>query len=155
MISRVSALLIAALMTLPALAGESVGETTVGDLTLTAPFARATLPNQPVGGAYLIIFNGGTRDDVLVAVEAPLAARVEVHEMSMDGERMTMRPLPDGLVIPAGETIALKPGGAHLMLMELAKPLTTGDTLELTLTFEDAGTVILEVPILPPGAKQP
>jgi copper(I)-binding protein len=126
---------------------------TLGDLTLKAPFARATLPNQPVAGAFLTITNNGTEDDVLIAVSSPISQRGEVHEMKMDGDTMKMREMADGLVIPAGETVELKPGGYHLMFMQLNEPLIEGETVEMTLEFQNAGSITVPVAIMGKGAK--
>ncbi|QPM91209.1 DUF1775 domain-containing protein [Pseudooceanicola algae] len=118
-----------------------------GDLTLSGGFARATLPNAPVGGGFLTIENTGAEADRLLSVEMPLAGHSEIHEMVMQGDVMQMGPLPDGLEIPAGETVSLKPGSFHLMFMDLTGPLTEGDTVTATLTFEKAGTVELPLEI--------
>lgn len=146
-------LAVLAAWSLPALAGDTGSRITAGDLVLEAPFARATLPNQPVAGLYLTISNTGEGEDVLEGVSAPFAARGEIHEMSMDGDTMLMRPLPDGLPVPAGATVTLSPGGVHLMFMGLIVPLTMGDTVEATLVFRDAGEVTVAFPVLSPGAK--
>lgn len=130
-----------------------MSEHQVGDLMLKAPFARATLPNQPVAGAFLTISNMGTEDDVLIAVSSPVSERGEVHEMKMDGDTMKMREMADGLVIPAGETVELKPGGYHLMFMKLNQPLVEGETVEATLEFQNAGSVTLPFAIMAKGAK--
>ncbi|MEM6713429.1 MAG: copper chaperone PCu(A)C, partial [Pseudomonadota bacterium] len=124
-----------------------------GDLMLKAPFARATLPNQPVAGAFLTIANMGTEDDVLIAVSTTIAERGEVHEMAMDGDTMRMRELSDGLVIPAGSSVELKPGGYHLMFMQLNEPLVEGEMVEATLEFQNAGTVTIPFSILGKGAR--
>ena len=120
---------------------------TLDALEIAAPFARATLPNQPVGGGFMTLTNTGDTDDRLVAASSPVAGRVEIHEMAMDGDVMRMRELADGLAIPAGETVELKPGGYHVMFMDLAGPLVAGETAEITLTFEQAGDVTLTMPI--------
>lgn len=130
-----------------------MAEHEVGDLMLKAPFARATLPNQPVAGAFLTITNNGNEDDVLVAVSSPISERGEVHEMKMDGDTMKMREMADGLVIPAGETVELKPGGYHLMFMQLKQPLVEGETVEMTLEFQNAGSVTVLFAIMGKGAK--
>jgi copper(I)-binding protein len=130
-----------------------MAEQHLGDLTLSAAFARATLPNQPVAGAFLTIANAGPADDVLVAVSTPAAGRAEIHQMAMEGGTMKMRPLPEGVTIPAGETVELKPGGIHLMLMDLAGPLVEGETIEATFEFRDAGEVSVTFAIASPGAK--
>ncbi|MEM7753656.1 MAG: copper chaperone PCu(A)C [Pseudomonadota bacterium] len=130
-----------------------MAEHQVGDLTLKAPFARATLPNQPVAGAFLTITNSGAEDDVLVAVSSSISERGEVHEMAMDGDTMRMRELADGLVIPAGETVELKPGGYHLMFMQLKAPLVEGEMVDMTLEFQNAGSVTLPFSIMGKAAK--
>ncbi|SNR78419.1 DUF1775 domain-containing protein [Puniceibacterium sediminis] len=121
---------------------------TLGDLELSGPFARATLPNQPVAGGFLTITNTGDSDDTLIAARSDAAARMEVHEMAMDGDVMRMRELEQGLPIPAGETVMLKPGGFHIMFMDLAGPLAEGDSTRVTLVFEKAGEVTLTMPVV-------
>lgn len=124
-----------------------------GDIEITGAFARATLPNQPAGGGFMTITNNGTEDDRLIAVETAVAGTSGIHEMSTDGEVMRMRELPDGLEIPAGETVDLKPGGFHLMLMGLNTPLVEGENFAVTLTFEKAGIVEVTLDIGPRDAK--
>lgn len=128
---------------------------TVGDLEIAGAFSRATLPNAPVGGGYLTITNKGDADDRLIAVSTPVAGTSQIHEMKMEGDVMRMKELPDGLVIPAGETVKLEPGGYHLMFMELKAPLVEGQSFVVTLTFEQAGTVEVEVEVGSPAAKMP
>ena len=125
----------------------------LGDLTLTAPFSRATPPGAPVGGGFLTIANTGAQDDRLVAVRADsITDRAEIHEMAMQGEVMQMRQLPEGLPIPAGATVELKPGGFHLMFMDLKRPLVEGESFNITLAFEKAGEIELPVAIGPRDA---
>ena len=125
----------------------------VGDLLLAGAFSRATLPNQPVAGAFLQITNNGDTDDRLIAVFASFAERGEIHEMAMQDDVMRMRKLDDGLLIPAGETVALQPGGYHLMFMKLKAPLVEGDKIEAVLEFENAGAVAVTFNVLGKGAK--
>ena len=125
----------------------------LGPLNISAPFTRATLPNAPVGGAYLTIENTGTEDDRLVSATSPVAATVQIHDMAMEGNVMKMRHLTDGLPIPAGETVTLAPGGLHIMLMNLEGKLVEGETITITLTFEKAGTVDVELPVLGAAAR--
>ena len=130
-------------------AGHDLGPTTaIGTLELRGGFARATLPNAPVGGAFVTITNNGATDDRLVSVGSPAADVGQLHEMKMEGDVMKMRALPDGIVIPAGETVTLEPSGLHIMLMGLKQALVEGETVKLTLTFEKAGSVEVELPIL-------
>lgn len=117
---------------------------TLGDLTLSNAYTRATPPRAPVAGGFVTIANAGA-DDRLVAAKTPIAGRVEIHEMAMQDNVMQMRELPDGLPIGAGETVELKPGGLHLMFFDLTGPLTEGDTVPVTLTFEKAGEI--EIPL--------
>jgi len=130
-------------------------EVRIGDLVLTAPFTRATLPNAPVAGGFLTITNTGAQDDRLVSVSADFAKEGQIHEMAMDGDVMKMRQLADGLVIPAGETVALQPGGYHLMFMGLSNALVEGETVPVTLTFEKAGTVTVELTVAGAAADAP
>ena len=128
---------------------------TVGDLEISGAFTRATLPNAPVGGGYFTITNKGAADDRLVSVSTPAAGTSQIHQMKMDGDVMKMNALPDGLVIPAGQSVSLEPGGYHLMFMDLTRPLVEGQSITVTLTFEKAGAVEVQVPIGSPAAKGP
>jgi periplasmic copper chaperone A len=114
---------------------------THGSLELNAPFARATLPGAPVAGGFLTIVNTGTDDDRLISVSSEIARETQIHEMAMEGDVMRMRPLADGLAVPAGETVVLEPGGYHIMFMGLNGPFVEGETVPVTLEFELAGTV--------------
>jgi hypothetical protein len=125
-----------------------------GELHLSGFWTRAMLPGQKVGGGYLVIANNGSGDDRLVAVSTPLTDRAEIHEMTMVDDIMKMRPLTEGLAIPAGETVALKPGGMHLMFMAVGKPFQEGDMVPVTVTFEKAGDVNLMLPVMAAGTRQ-
>jgi copper(I)-binding protein len=120
---------------------------TLGDLEISGAFARATLPNAPVGGAFLTITNTGMSDDRLVSASSPVAGVTQLHEMKMEDNVMKMAELPDGIPVPAGQTVTLGPGGLHIMLMDLRRPLVEGTTVPLTLTFEKAGTIEVQVAI--------
>jgi uncharacterized protein YcnI/copper(I)-binding protein len=136
-------------------AAPAPAEITIGDLTLTAPFTRATLPNAPVAGGFLTITNTGVEDDRLVSVSVDFAKEGQIHEMAMEGDVMKMRQLADGLVIPAGETVTLEPGGYHLMFMGLTRALTEGETVPVTLTFEKAGEITIDLPVAGAAAEAP
>jgi len=113
-------------------------------LYIDHPFARATPPGARAAGAFLTVENKGTAPDRLIAASSPVAGIVEVHEMTMDGGVMKMRAIP-GIDIKAGAKVELKPGGYHVMLMELKQPLKNGDRFPLTLTFEKAGKIEVSV----------
>lgn len=133
----------------------AMNEVELGDLAISGAFARATLPNAPVGGGFVTITNKGAVDDRLVAVTSPAAGEVQLHQMAMEGDVMKMRELPDGIPVPAGETVTLQPGGLHMMLMGLTGPLVEGTSFPATLTFEKAGTVTVELSVASSGAKGP
>lgn len=141
-----AALAAALLLVTPALAHNGVVH--LGPLNLSAPFTRATLPNAPVGGGFLTIENTGTEADRLISVSSDVAGATQVHTMVMEGDVMKMRQLTEGLEIPAGETVVLAPGGAHVMFMGLNQAFVEGQTVTVTLTFEKAGTVELVLPVL-------
>lgn len=115
-----------------------------GDLEIEKPWARATPPGAAVGGGYLTIRNKGAAGDRLVGVSSPASARVEMHEMAMEKDVMRMREVK-GVDVPAKKSVEFRPGGFHLMLMELKAPLRQGDKVQVTLRFEKAGEVKTEL----------
>ena len=126
---------------------------TAGDLTVSGAYSRATLPNAPVAAGFMTLVNAGETDDRLLSVSSDASTRVEIHEMAMEDGVMKMRQLADGLVVPAGETVTLEPGGYHLMFMDLTQTFDEGDSVETTLMFEQAGVVTVTLPIGAPNAK--
>lgn len=111
-------------------------------------WCRPTPNGVLVGGCYVTLVS--SRNDRLVSVASPRSEVVEIHEMRMDGDMMRMGELQDGLPLPAGETVQMRPGAEHLMLMTLTAPLAEGDAVPLTLTFEDAATVTVEARVRQP-----
>lgn len=136
------ALLVAALPVLAPAQSVQLGELKIGQ-----PYARATVPGQTAGGGFLTIENKGG-DDRLVAARAAVSNTVELHTMTMDGNVMKMRAV-DAIPVPAGRTVELKPGGLHIMFMGLKAPLGEGDTFPMTLRFEKAGEVTVNVKVQP------
>ena len=126
---------------------------TAGDLTIAGGWAKAMLPSQPTGGAYLTITNNGGEADRLVGASSPNAAKVEIHTMEMSNNVMVMRPVEGGLEIAAGATVELKPGAHHLMFMKVSQPFKEGATVPVTLEFEKAGKVEIELPVMPASGK--
>ncbi len=116
----------------------------VGSISIAHPWSRATPKGASVAGGYLTITNKGTTPDRLVGGSVEAAKRFEIHEMSVEGGVMKMRELPNGLEIAPGATVELKPGGYHVMMMNLSKQLMQGDKVKGTLTFEKAGKVDVE-----------
>jgi len=121
---------------------------TLKSLTIVDPNTRATPPGARSGGAYLAIENHGKDNDQLIRAASPIAASTELHTMRMEGDVMRMRAVTS-IGIPAGSTMSLAPGGYHVMFIGLKKPLVAGDAVPLTLTFEKAGTIDVEVHVAP------
>ncbi len=118
-----------------------------GSLAITHPWTKQTAPGQSVGGGFMTIANNGANADQLTGGSTPFAERVEIHTMSMDGGVMRMRPLREGLAIPAHGSVALAPGGYHIMLVGLKKPLALGSQVPLTLRFRRAGNVAVTLAV--------
>jgi len=116
----------------------------VGQLELSHPYARTTPPGAKAGGAYLSIENKGKAADKLVRASSPRAGSVELHTMSMDGNVMRMRQIPAIEVAP-GAIVKLAPGGLHIMLQEIKQPLKKGERFPMTLVFERAGEVKVDI----------
>ena len=133
----------------------SAHEYEAGSLHIEHPWARATPPRAGVAGAYMVIENHGTEGDRLLGGSTDAAGKVQIHSMTMDGGVMKMRQLTDGLELPAGETITLAPGGYHLMLVDPVKPLKEGERVPITLDFEKAGSVGVDLTVEGIGAKGP
>ena len=117
----------------------------LGSLEITQPWTRATAPTAKAGGGFLTITNKGATPDRLIAARSTASAKVEIHEMKMDGNVMRMRELDKGLEILPGATVELKPGGYHIMFMELKAPFAKDAKVPVTLVFEKAGSI--EVPL--------
>ena len=113
------------------MASAAQAQTTVKD-----PWARATVAQQKASGAFMQLQSA--KGGKLLSASSPVAGVVEIHEMTMDGNVMKMRAVPS-LDLPAGKPVELKPGGFHVMLMDLKKPLNAGDTVPITLVVESAG----------------
>ena len=107
------------------------------------PWVRATAPGAKVGGGYLTIRNKGAAPERLVGASSPAAARVELHVHVKEGEVMKMRQVP-AFEVPAGGSFEAKPGGAHLMFMELARPFKEGEKVPVILIFDKAGQITVD-----------
>lgn len=131
------------LITSPATAGND----SPGDVKIDHPWSRPTPPGSPMGVGYMTIRNTGDSDITFIAAETPRAASVSIHESSMKDGVMRMRPMKNGLLIPAGETVELKPHGYHLMLEKLKSPLKEGEAIPLTLNFDGAKAMKVELAV--------
>lgn len=128
---------------------------TIGSIEISNPWARATPKGASVGGAYMSITNKGSEPDRLTGGSSSVAAKFEVHEMSMANGVMTMRPVAGGLEIKPGQTVVLNPGSFHIMMFGLKQPLTQGEHVKATLEFAKAGKVDVEYPVESIGAQGP
>ncbi len=122
-------------------------------ITAQDAWARATTPGASTGGVYLTLTS--PVGDRLVGVSSPLAAKVDVHEMRMDGTIMRMRAVPDGLDLPPGQTVILTPAGYHIMLEGLKAPLRQGSTVPVHLVFRKATPIDIQAPVQSIGASGP
>jgi periplasmic copper chaperone A len=118
----------------------------VGDITIQAPWVRASFGNAPNSAAYMTLETVGAAPDRLIGGSTPVAERVELHTHIMEGGVAKMRPV-EGIEVAPGAPTVLKPGGLHLMLSGLTQKLEAGTAIPLTLQFEHAGEVTLEVPV--------
>ena len=139
----------------PAAAQGMSGMFKAGDIVIETPWIRATPRGASVAGGYMKIINNGKESDRLIAATLEGAPRVELHEMSMSGSVMQMRPLARGIEIKPGATVELKPGGYHVMAMDLTRGFKEGVVIKGALTFEKAGRVEIEYRVGPVGAASP
>jgi copper(I)-binding protein len=146
------------LKTIAALLALTAGFACAQTVEVKDAWVRAAVPGQSGTGAFMnITAKDGAK---LVGASSPVAGVTEVHEMKMENDIMRMRAIP-ALDLPAGKTVALKPGGYHVMLMELKQALPQGSTVPLTLTLRDAkgqeSKVELKLPVAAaaPGAAMP
>jgi copper(I)-binding protein len=140
-----------ALAAFPALAGDYK----LGAIEIRQPWARATPPTAQAGGGFLVLANTGATADRLIGAKSPVSDKVEIHEMKMDGNVMRMRALEKGIEIPPGASVELKPGGFHLMFTGLKSPFAKDTKVPLTLVFERAGSIDVELAVEAMGAAVP
>jgi copper(I)-binding protein len=120
-------------------------EAKVGSIKVENAYTRATVPGQMAAGGFMKIENKGIADQ-LVSASSPVAGEVQLHEMAMDGNVMRMRQVKD-IALPAGGALELKPGGLHLMFMNIKAPLAVGETVPVKLKFAKAGEVEVKMPV--------
>jgi periplasmic copper chaperone A len=138
----------------PAAMQDAAAPVIIGDLQISQAWVRATLPGQPAAGGFLTIENKGQAADRLLSASSPLTPVTQIHEMKMEGDVMKMAELADGLEIPAGGKVELKPGGFHIMFLALDRQVMEDETVKVILSFEKAGKVEIDMPVQPANAKQ-
>lgn len=117
-----------------------------GDVQVRDPWARATPPGAKVAAGYLEIRNSGNQPDRVIGASTPVAERVELHVQVRDGDTLKMRQVKS-FEIPARGQLTLRPGGSHLMLFGPKKPFVRGENIPLTLRFERAGELQVELEV--------
>ena len=117
----------------------------VGSVQIENAYTRSTVPGQMAAGGFMKIENKGPVDQ-LISASSPVAGEVQLHEMAMDGNVMKMRQVKD-IAVPAGGAVELKPGGLHLMFMNIKAPLTAGESVPVKLKFAKAGEVEVKMPV--------
>ena len=125
-----------------------------GDIQIRHPWSRATPVGAKVGVAYMEIRNNGAQPDKLVSISTSVARRAEMHITEREGEVMKMRQVK-AFEIPARERYALRPGGSHLMLVDLTQPLKVGERFAMKLQFERAGELEIELEVQALGSRHP
>jgi copper(I)-binding protein len=128
---------------------------TAGAIAVENAWSRAVPAGASVGVGYLAIKNGGDEPDRLLSANAAIAGQTEIHHTTMADGVMRMRPVPDGVPVPAKGTVMLEPNGYHFMFMGLTRPLKEGDAFPAKLTFERAGNVEVTFHVLGIGAQGP
>jgi len=125
----------------------------VDAVSISDAYTRATVSGQKVAGGFLKIQNKGNAPDQLISASSPSAGDVQLHEMAMEGNVMKMRQVKD-IVVPANGSVELKPGGYHLMFLDLKGPFVAGETVPVKLKFSKAGDVEVKLPVNAAGAMK-
>lgn len=126
----------------------------VGELLVDQPWSRELPPNAPAGAAYFTLHNQGSAADRLIGASTPRAERSELHTHVHQNGLMKMMQIP-AVELPSGEQVVFQPGGNHVMLFGLGKPLTAGEQFPLTLEFEKAGKVEVQVEVRTADGQMP
>jgi periplasmic copper chaperone A len=135
----------------PSAFAQGTGTSTIA---VEQPWARATPAGAQTGAVYMTLDNKTSSADRLTGASSDVADKLQIHEMTVVNGVMQMRELTNGLPVPTGGSVTLKPGSYHVMLIGLKKPLTPGKTFPLTLIFEKAGNISVTVPVQAMGAMQ-
>jgi hypothetical protein len=130
---------------------QSAPAATLGSIEILRPCARPSSDTPSRAAGFFDLSNKGAEPDRLIAARSPLAEKIEIHAIKVVGGDVAMRPREAGLVLPTGVTLTLQPRGYHLLLMGLRAPLKSGDRLAVTLIFEKAGSIDIELPVEAPG----
>lgn len=152
-LSSITAVLIF-LLTVVSTSSTIAEATRKGEVTIEAPWARASIGISRPAAAYLTLRNEGSEPDVLTSVKTSVSGTAEVHEMTITDGIARMRQVGE-VEIPAGGEVVLKPGGLHVMLMKLKRPLKEGEKFTMTFIFANVGPIDVTVPVQGIGASGP
>lgn len=125
----------------------------LGDLDIHHPASRAMMAGAEVAGGFMTITNHGSAPDRLIAVKADIAKMIQLHEMKVENDVMTMAEIPGGIEIAPGATVELKRGGLHVMFMGVATPFKEGEKIKAVLVFEKAGEIEVEFAVGPANGQ--
>ena len=143
---KLSLLIAASLMSAGVLAGAADA------ISVESPYVRLAPPNAPATGAFMVIKNSGDKDVKVVKADNPASKVTELHTHLNEGGVMKMRPVPAIEVKAKGEAV-LKPGGLHVMLIEMKAPMKEGDSVPITLTFDDGSSKTVDAKVMRPMAE--
>jgi periplasmic copper chaperone A len=120
----------------------------IGDLVVSKAFVRPTTKDGMSSAGYMTLTNNGDVDDTLINIHLDSASTVEIHETKIDDNGvMSMKPITDGIVIPAKQSVDFKPRGLHFMLIDIKYPLVKGTQIPVTLNFKHSGTQKININI--------
>ena len=126
-------------------------DTRIGNLVIDHAWSRQSPMAADVAAGFMTITNTGSEDDKLVKATLEITGTVQLHDMQMDGDVMRMREIP-AIDIPAGQTVELKPGGLHVMMIDMKGPMKEGDMIPITLTFDDGSSKKVDAKVVKPTA---
>lgn len=147
------AAVLAALLAVPSLHPAAARDYRAGEITISQPWTRAVGERALTAAGYMVLHNTGTTADRLLAASSPLARAVELHQSVNTDGIVRMRPLPDGIALPPGETVRIDPAGLHLMLIGPVGGFKPGAKVPLTLRFERGGEIAVELAVESAGAR--
>ncbi len=136
-------------------AAEKGGPWKLGDIVVEQAWARLAPGAAKTGAVYLTVHNKSDQDDLLLAVDSPVARSTAVHATTIENGVARMEPLPAGINLPSHGEVVMRPGGMHIMLTGIAADMKVGSLLPVKMVFRDAGSLDFEVPVVPLGAKDP
>jgi len=136
-------------------AAEKGGPWKLGDIVVEQAWARLAPGAAKTGAVYLTVHNKSDQDDLLLAVDSPVAKSTAVYSTTVKDGVASMDPMPMGVNLPSHDEVVMRPGGLHIMMTGVSKDSKVGDLLPVKMVFRDAGSLDFEVPVVPLGAGNP